>query len=87
MSLIIRIIWPGIRLLILPFVWAAWIPAVVMVLAGIGCLQLVFVDPGGVWGKTLDTLLAVGLCSIAAAIFELRRRIIRPHHRYTRSVP
>jgi len=34
MAVVVRLVWPGLRLMMLPFVWLAWLPAVAIMLAG-----------------------------------------------------
>ena len=74
MTTLARVAWPGLRLLILPFVWLAWLPAAVLMLGGIGALLLVAMHADG---RSIDLVLALAMASAAAVIFKTRRAILR----------
>jgi hypothetical protein len=73
MSVFARLVWPGLRLMVLPFAWLAWLPAVAIVLAGTGLILLAVMHSDG---RIIDLACAFG-CSVAALIFNMRRYIIR----------
>jgi hypothetical protein len=69
-----KLVWPGLRLVTLPFAWLAWFPAVAIMLAGTGLILRAFMDGDG---RIIDLTYASAACSVAALIFNLRRQIIR----------
>ena len=74
MAVVIRLIWPGLRLMMLPFVWLAWFPAVAIMLAGTGLIMCAVMDGDG---RIINLACAFGCCSVAALILNTRRYIIR----------
>ncbi len=73
MTALVKFFWPGFRLMILPFVWLSWFPAVAIMLAGIGLILRAFMDSNG-W--IIKVVCAFAACSVAAVIFKVRRQII-----------
>lgn len=47
MAILVRLVWPGLRLMILPFVWLAWFPALAIMLAGTGLILLAAMQSDG----------------------------------------
>jgi hypothetical protein len=74
MAIVVRLVWPGLRLMMLPFVWLAWFPAVAIMLAGTGLIMCTVTDSDG---RIINLVCAFGCCSVAARIFNTRRYIIR----------
>ena len=74
MTTLARVAWPGLRLLILPLAWLAWLPAAVLMLGGTGALLLVAMHADG---RSIDLVLALAMASAAAVIFKTRRAILR----------
>jgi hypothetical protein len=74
MAIFIKLLWPGLRLMALPFAWLAWFPAAAIMLAGTGLIMCVVMHRDG---RIINLVCAFGCCSIAALIFNTRRYIIR----------
>lgn len=74
MAVVVRLVWPGLRLMMLPFVWLAWLPAVAIMLAGTGLIMCAALDSDG---RIINLACAFACCSVAALIFNTRRYIIR----------
>jgi hypothetical protein len=65
---------PGLLLMMLPFAWLAWFPAVVIMLAATDLILRAFMDADG---RMINLAYAFALGSVAAMIFNMRRQIIR----------
>lgn len=74
MALFLNLVWPGLRLMMLPFVWLAWFPALAIMLAGTGLITCAVMVSDG---RIINLVCAFGCCAIAALIFNTRRHIIR----------
>lgn len=74
MAIFMKLLWPGLRLMVLPFAWLAWFPAVAVMLAGTGLIMCTVMHSDG---RIINLVCAFGCCSIAALIFNTRRYIIR----------
>lgn len=74
MGMFVRLVWPGLRLMLLPLLWLAWFPAAVIMLAGTGLILLAAMNSDG---RIINVACAFGCCSVAALIFNARRSIIR----------
>jgi hypothetical protein len=66
-------VWSGLRLMMLPFAWLAWFPAIAIICAGTGLTLCAVMDSDG-W--VIDLTYAFAAFSAAAAIFNIRRKII-----------
>ena len=74
MAVVVRLVWPGLRLMMLPLVWLAWLPAGAIMLAGTGLILCAVMDSNGL---IINLACAFACCSVAALIFNTRRYIIR----------
>ena len=74
MAIFVRLVWPGLRLMMLPFAWLAWFPAVAVMLAGTGLIMCAVMYGDG---RIINLACAFACCSAAALIFNTRRYIIR----------
>jgi len=73
MAIFVRLVWSGMRLVMLPFVWLAWFPAAAIMLAGTGLIMCAALDCGG---RIINLACSFACCFVTMLIFNTRRCII-----------